>query len=534
MPSGSGDRSRRCRRPSSPSRDRPGSRSRPPSSCRSSSASSRRRRSRTSAGAGCRGCRRTSKQASAWPSRPTPSWRRSWPRWRQRCLTALLLQTIAVAPAAPEPAAPPVSPAAPVEPPPPTLPWPPEPPPPTLPWPPPPVAAPAAPARRRAAPVMVPAVLPAPAVPLVARGARRAAGRARRIAGRARRAGPAGRGRDRTPGAARAGDEARDDQTRHCNQCAFHGNHLLEFRHKCIGSDAHFAYPHPPQSGHVNTASAPAPAKSTLRNSGCFHASIMPERVDLAKPQVSGRLRCRARPPLRLLVLVHHPRPGGLWAHRRRAAQAAPDGGHGGLRRGRRGAQHERRDVVDAAPRRRLGAARRTSSASRAAWRGRSSRAARARSTPPTRPSSTSATPGWERNGKQFEGSAANGPPGRYALKDLGAGPRRRAQQMVEGDKRVIWVPGALAYAQPPELRERASGRHDLRGRARGRHAVPTRATRPQDAAQGGEDHEVGPDVPRAQEGHRQGPPERRDARRCLLRRVDARRKDVPDFPRGP
>lgn len=53
---------------------------------------------------------------------------------------------------------------------------------------------------------------------------------------------------------------------------------------------------------------------------------------------------------------------------------------------------------------------------------------------------------GWERNGKQFEGSAANGPPGRYALKDLAQGLADELRQMVEGDKRVIWVPGALAY----------------------------------------------------------------------------------------
>jgi FKBP-type peptidyl-prolyl cis-trans isomerase len=53
---------------------------------------------------------------------------------------------------------------------------------------------------------------------------------------------------------------------------------------------------------------------------------------------------------------------------------------------------------------------------------------------------------GWERNGKQFEGSAANGPPGRYALKDLPQGLADELKQMVEGDRHVIWVPGALAY----------------------------------------------------------------------------------------
>jgi len=53
---------------------------------------------------------------------------------------------------------------------------------------------------------------------------------------------------------------------------------------------------------------------------------------------------------------------------------------------------------------------------------------------------------GWERNGKQFEGSSAKGLPGRYELKDLAKGLADEVAQMVEGDKRVIWVPGPLAY----------------------------------------------------------------------------------------
>jgi peptidylprolyl isomerase len=55
---------------------------------------------------------------------------------------------------------------------------------------------------------------------------------------------------------------------------------------------------------------------------------------------------------------------------------------------------------------------------------------------------------GWERNGRQFEGSSGDGKPGRYELKDLAKGLADEVVQMVEGDKRVIWVPGALAYAK--------------------------------------------------------------------------------------
>jgi FKBP-type peptidyl-prolyl cis-trans isomerase len=55
---------------------------------------------------------------------------------------------------------------------------------------------------------------------------------------------------------------------------------------------------------------------------------------------------------------------------------------------------------------------------------------------------------GWERNGHQFEGSAVNGPPGRYQLKDLADGLRDELAQMVEGDRRRIWVPSALAYGK--------------------------------------------------------------------------------------
>lgn len=55
---------------------------------------------------------------------------------------------------------------------------------------------------------------------------------------------------------------------------------------------------------------------------------------------------------------------------------------------------------------------------------------------------------GWERNGRQFEGTAPHGPPRRYDLKDLVDGLRDELQQMVAGERRRLWVPAALAYGK--------------------------------------------------------------------------------------
>jgi peptidylprolyl isomerase len=59
---------------------------------------------------------------------------------------------------------------------------------------------------------------------------------------------------------------------------------------------------------------------------------------------------------------------------------------------------------------------------------------------------------GWERNGKQFEGTDADGTPRRYELKELAPGVAAELTQMVEGDKRRLWIPGALAYANRPNF----------------------------------------------------------------------------------
>jgi peptidylprolyl isomerase len=56
---------------------------------------------------------------------------------------------------------------------------------------------------------------------------------------------------------------------------------------------------------------------------------------------------------------------------------------------------------------------------------------------------------GWERNGRQFEGTVPGGPPGRYDLVSaLAPGVAAEVKQMVEGDKRRVWLPAALAYGK--------------------------------------------------------------------------------------
>jgi peptidylprolyl isomerase len=55
---------------------------------------------------------------------------------------------------------------------------------------------------------------------------------------------------------------------------------------------------------------------------------------------------------------------------------------------------------------------------------------------------------GWERNGRQFEGTGPDGPPRRYDVNELVEGLRDQLTQMVEGERRRIWVPAALAYGK--------------------------------------------------------------------------------------
>jgi peptidylprolyl isomerase len=55
---------------------------------------------------------------------------------------------------------------------------------------------------------------------------------------------------------------------------------------------------------------------------------------------------------------------------------------------------------------------------------------------------------GWERNGHQFEGTPSNGSTGRYSFDQLAQGMQKELPLMVEGEKRRIWVPSALAYGK--------------------------------------------------------------------------------------
>jgi peptidylprolyl isomerase len=59
---------------------------------------------------------------------------------------------------------------------------------------------------------------------------------------------------------------------------------------------------------------------------------------------------------------------------------------------------------------------------------------------------------GWERNGRQFEGTALNGTPTRYDIRDLAGGLTSQIEQMVDGEQRRVWVPAALAYGQRPSF----------------------------------------------------------------------------------
>jgi FKBP-type peptidyl-prolyl cis-trans isomerase len=55
---------------------------------------------------------------------------------------------------------------------------------------------------------------------------------------------------------------------------------------------------------------------------------------------------------------------------------------------------------------------------------------------------------GWQRNGVQFEGTGSNGESRRFEMKELVAGLSTDLTLMVEGEKRRLWVPAALAYGK--------------------------------------------------------------------------------------
>jgi peptidylprolyl isomerase len=65
---------------------------------------------------------------------------------------------------------------------------------------------------------------------------------------------------------------------------------------------------------------------------------------------------------------------------------------------------------------------------------------------------------GWERNGRQFEGMSPGSEPRRFELKELTPGLSHELQLMVEGDKRRIWVPAALAYGKRTDFANAPKG----------------------------------------------------------------------------
>jgi len=65
---------------------------------------------------------------------------------------------------------------------------------------------------------------------------------------------------------------------------------------------------------------------------------------------------------------------------------------------------------------------------------------------------------GWERNGNQFEGTPTNAEPGRYAVKELVPGLAGELARMVEGERRRLWVPSALAYGARPSFTNAPKG----------------------------------------------------------------------------
>lgn len=84
---------------------------------------------------------------------------------------------------------------------------------------------------------------------------------------------------------------------------------------------------------------------------------------------------------------------------------------------------------------------------------------------------------GWERNGRQFEGTAATGDARRYDMKDLVPGLAQELQQMAEGDRRRLWVPAALAYGKRTDFANAPKG--DMTYEVELERIVPKPATPP-------------------------------------------------------
>lgn len=58
---------------------------------------------------------------------------------------------------------------------------------------------------------------------------------------------------------------------------------------------------------------------------------------------------------------------------------------------------------------------------------------------------------GWTTDGKSFDSSVQRGQPSEFRLNEVIPGWTEGVQMMVEGEKRRLWVPAALAYEGKPD-----------------------------------------------------------------------------------
>ena len=65
---------------------------------------------------------------------------------------------------------------------------------------------------------------------------------------------------------------------------------------------------------------------------------------------------------------------------------------------------------------------------------------------------------GWSKDGKMFDSSVVRGEPTEFPLSGVIKGWTEGVQQMVVGEKRRFWIPGALAYGDKPSMPGTPSG----------------------------------------------------------------------------
>ncbi len=65
---------------------------------------------------------------------------------------------------------------------------------------------------------------------------------------------------------------------------------------------------------------------------------------------------------------------------------------------------------------------------------------------------------GWTKDGTMFDSSVLRGQPASFGVQQLIPGWTEVLQLMVEGEKRRVWIPAALAYGQSPRYRAAPAG----------------------------------------------------------------------------